>query len=258
MAAIANFFRAVTYRGREGQIAWMLHRITGIGVFFFLILHILDIFLMSFGPEVFNALLQILDDGRLTDGQGHVVDFRNTVLLMTSNIGTEYARKGGALGFLQQEPGSSAEERERHQTIEDGLKSTFRPEFINRVDEIIVFHSLGIPEIEKIVDILLAEVQERLSSYGLSLAMTPEAKQLLIEKGYDPSLGARPLRRTIQRLLEDPLAEEVLKNTFKPGSAVKACRKKDVLSFECKAKAKKEKVSCTKSKEKELEEKELQ
>jgi ATP-dependent Clp protease ATP-binding subunit ClpC len=125
------------------------------------------------------------------------------------------------------------------------------------VDEIIVFHSLGLAEIDKIVDILLAEVQERVSSYGLSLQMSPEARELLVEKGYDPALGARPLRRTIQRMLEDPLAEEVLRGTFRPGSSIKVCRKKDILSFECKPRPKKEKVGCAKGKENEIDEKEL-
>jgi ATP-dependent Clp protease ATP-binding subunit ClpC len=108
------------------------------------------------------------------------------------------------------------------------------------------------------VDILLAEVEERVSAYGLNLVMSPEARDLLVERGYDPAMGARPLRRTIQRFLEDPLAEEVLKGTFKPGSSIKVCRKKDVLGFECKPKPKKEKVGCTRTKESELEEKELE
>jgi ATP-dependent Clp protease ATP-binding subunit ClpC len=207
-------------------------------------------------PDVFNILLQVLEDGQLTDSFGRVVDFKNCVVIMTSNVGTRRIKGGTSLGF-QRDDAEETYERMRDKVLEE-LKRTFNPEFLNRVDEIIVFRSLGIPEIEKIVHILLKEVEGRLSNYGLSLIMTPEAKQLLIEKGYDPSLGARPLRRTIQRLLEDPLAEEVLRGTYKSGSVIKACRKKDVLSFECKPKDKKEKVSCTNSKEKELEEKELQ
>jgi ATP-dependent Clp protease ATP-binding subunit ClpC len=207
-------------------------------------------------PDVFNILLQVLEDGQLTDSFGRVVDFKNTVVIMTSNVGTRRIKGGTSLGF-QRDDAEETYERMKDKVL-DELKRTFNPEFLNRIDEIIVFRSLGLPEIEKIVDILLREVQERLSSYGLSMVMTSEAKQLLIERGYDPSLGARPLRRTIQRLLEDPLAEEVLKGTFRAGSSIKACRKRDVLSFECKSKAKKEKVACSKSKEKEVEQKELE
>jgi ATP-dependent Clp protease ATP-binding subunit ClpC len=171
-------------------------------------------------PEVFNALLQILDDGRLTDGQGHVVDFRNTVLIMTSNIGTEFARKGGALGFLQQEPGSSAEERERHQTIEDGLKSTFRPEFINRVDEIIIFHTLSPEHMVQIVDLQLHEITERLAEQGLSVELNPEARDWLAEIGYDPQFGARPLRRALQRHVESRLSKLLLGGEFSAGDTI--------------------------------------
>ncbi len=206
-------------------------------------------------PDVFNILLQVLEDGQLTDSFGRVVDFKNCVVIMTSNVGTRRIKGGTTLGFQRDDADLSYGNMK--DKVLDELKRTFNPEFLNRIDEITVFRSLGIPEIEKIVDILLAEVEERLDAYGLALEMTPEAKQLLIEKGYDPALGARPLRRTIQRLLEDPLAEEVLKNTFKPGSQVKACRNKDVLSFECKPAESKEKVGVTKSKEQEVEEKEL-
>jgi len=206
-------------------------------------------------PDVFNILLQVLEDGQLTDSFGRVIDFKNCVVIMTSNVGTRRIRGGASLGFQRDDAGVSYDRMK--DKVLDELKKTFNPEFLNRIDEISVFRSLGIPEIEKIVDILLAEVEERLMAYGLTLVMTPEAKQLLIEKGYDPALGARPLRRTIQRLLEDPLAEEVLRNTFKPGSVVKACRNTDVLSFECKPAKGKEKVGVAKSKEQEVEEKEL-
>jgi len=207
-------------------------------------------------PDVFNILLQVLEDGQLTDSFGRVIDFKNCVVIMTSNVGTRRIKGGTSLGF-QRDDAEVTYDRMKDKVL-DELKRTFNPEFLNRIDEISVFRSLGIPEIEKIVDILLAEVEERLMAYGLSLVMTPEAKQMLIEKGYDPALGARPLRRTIQRLLEDPLAEEVLRNTFKPGSEVKACRNRDVLSFECKPAEGKEKVGVAKSKEQEVEEKELE
>jgi ATP-dependent Clp protease ATP-binding subunit ClpC len=207
-------------------------------------------------PDVFNIMLQVLEDGQLTDSFGRAVDFKNCVIIMTSNVGTRTIKGGTAMGF-QREDAAETYEHMKDKVLTE-LKHTFNPEFLNRIDEIIVFRSLGLPEIEKIVDILLAEVEERVSGYGLSLAMTPEARQLLIEKGYDPSLGARPLRRTIQRLLEDPLAEEVLRGTFKAGSIIKVCRKKDVLTFECRPKPRKEKVGCARTKENELEEKELE
>ncbi|MGQ9602969.1 MAG: ATP-dependent Clp protease ATP-binding subunit [bacterium] len=202
-------------------------------------------------PDVFNILLQVLEDGQLTDSFGRVVDFKNCVVIMTSNVGTRKIKSGGALGF-QREDEEETYERMKEKVLEE-LKRTFNPEFLNRVDEIIVFRQLGIPEIQKIVDILLAEVEQRLDSYGLKLMVADEAKELLIEKGYDPALGARPLRRTIQRLLEDPLAEEVLKGTFKAGSTIRACRSGDKLIFECKPKQKREKVACAKSKDKEIE-----
>jgi ATP-dependent Clp protease ATP-binding subunit ClpC len=207
-------------------------------------------------PDVFNILLQVLEDGQLTDSFGRVVDFKNCVVIMTSNVGTRRIKAGTAMGFHRDD--SELTHGRMKEQVLDELKRAFNPEFLNRVDEIIVFRSLGIPEIEKILDILLKEVEGRLKVYGLSLVMTPEARQLLIEKGYDPALGARPLRRTIQRLLEDPLAEEVLKGTFKSGTTVKACRKTDALSFECKTKPPKEKVTCSNSKEKEIEEEEHQ
>jgi ATP-dependent Clp protease ATP-binding subunit ClpC len=207
-------------------------------------------------PDVFNIMLQVLEDGQLTDSFGRAVDFKNCVIIMTSNVGTRTIKGGISLGF-QREDAAETYDRMKDKVLAE-LKHTFNPEFLNRIDEIIVFRSLGLPEIEKIVDILLAEVEERVSGYGLSLAMTPEARQLLIEKGYDPSLGAGPLRRTIQRLLEDPLAEEVLRGTFKSGAIIKVCRKKDVLTFECRPKPKKEKVGCARTKESELEEKELE
>jgi ATP-dependent Clp protease ATP-binding subunit ClpC len=206
-------------------------------------------------PEVFNILLQVLEDGQLTDSFGRTVDFKNCVVIMTSNVGTRRIKSGASLGFHRDD--SDVSYSQMKEKVLEELKRTFNPEFLNRVDEIIVFRSLGMSEIEKIIEILLGEVQQRLKSYGLTLRLTTEAKQLLMEKGYDPSLGARPLRRTIQRYLEDPLAEEVLRGGYGPGSAVKVCRKKDALSFECKREAAKEKVAIAESKEKELEDKEL-
>jgi len=206
-------------------------------------------------PEVFNILLQVLEDGQLTDSFGRTVDFKNCVVIMTSNVGTRRIKSTGSMGFHRDD--ADLNHMQMKEKVLDELKRMFNPEFLNRVDEIVVFRSLGMPEIEQIIEILLAEVQDRVKSYGLTLKLTTEAKQLIMEKGFDPALGARPLRRTIQRYLEDPLAEEVLKGGYGPGSSVKVCRKKDGLSFDCKAEASKEKVACSESKEKELEEKEL-
>jgi len=169
-------------------------------------------------PEVWNALLQILDDGRMTDGQGNVVDFRNTVLIMTSNLGTEYVKKGGTLGFLQQK--ADDEDRETHDKIEKALKSTFRPEFLNRVDEIIMFSPLSIEQMEHIVDLQMKEVQDRLAEYNIHVQLSDAARKWLANEGYDPAFGARPLRRAIQKYVESPLSVDLLGGKFKEGATV--------------------------------------
>ena len=169
-------------------------------------------------PEVWNALLQILDDGRMTDGQGNIVDFRNTVLIMTSNLGTEYVRKGGTLGFLQ--PKASNEERESHDKIEKALKGAFRPEFLNRVDEIIMFSPLSLEEMDQIVVLQMKEVQDRLNEYNITVQLTDAARKWLAKEGYDPAFGARPLRRAIQKNVESPLSVELLSGKFKDGATV--------------------------------------
>jgi len=169
-------------------------------------------------PEVWNALLQILDDGRLTDGQGRVVDFRNTVLIMTSNLGTEFVRKSGTLGFLQRS--DDEEERQSHEKIEKALKSTFRPEFLNRIDEIITFSALSLDEMRLIVDLQMKEVQERLSERNLSVELTPAARDWLANEGYDPTFGARPLRRALQKHVESPLSVSLLGGEFSAGDTV--------------------------------------
>jgi ATP-dependent Clp protease ATP-binding subunit ClpC len=169
-------------------------------------------------PEVWNALLQILDDGRMTDGQGNVVDFRNTVLIMTSNLGTEYVRKGGTLGFLQQK--ADDEERESHDKIEKALKGAFRPEFLNRIDEIIMFSPLSIEEMEQIVDLQMNEVLERLSEHNIAVELTEAARGWLAKEGYDPAFGARPLRRAIQKYVESPMSVELLAGKFNDGATV--------------------------------------
>jgi ATP-dependent Clp protease ATP-binding subunit ClpC len=169
-------------------------------------------------PEVWNALLQILDDGRLTDGQGNIVDFRNTVLIMTSNLGTEYVRKGGTLGFVQSK--ASNEERESHNKIEKALKGAFRPEFLNRIDEIIMFSPLSLEQMEEIVILQMKEVQDRLNEFNITVELTDAACKWLAKEGYDPAFGARPLRRAIQKHVESPLSMELLGGNFKDGATV--------------------------------------
>ncbi len=149
--------------------------------------------------DVWNAMLQILDEGRLTDGQGRTVDFRNTVVIMTSNVGTDYMGRGGALGFAR---GRDEEEEQNHRRTLSALKETFRPEFINRVDEIIIFNNLTRSDVERIVDLQMQEIRERLLEHGLHVTLTDAAKRWLAEQGYDPQFGARPLRRVIQRCVE--------------------------------------------------------
>jgi ATP-dependent Clp protease ATP-binding subunit ClpC len=168
-------------------------------------------------PEVWNALLQILDDGRLTDGQGRTVDFRNTVIIMTSNLGTEFARHGGTLGFLGSQDPQVAADQEK---IEKALKSTFRPEFLNRVDEIIIFSPLTVDQVEQIVDLQMADIQKRMAEHGLNVYLTEEARAWLARQGFDPALGARPLKRALQKYVESPLSVRLLRSEFPEGSLV--------------------------------------
>jgi len=169
-------------------------------------------------PEVWNALLQILDDGRMTDGQGNVVDFRNSVLIMTSNLGTEYVRKGGTLGFLQKT--ESDDDREAHSKIEKALKGAFRPEFLNRIDEIIMFSPLSVEHMEKIVELQMKEIQERLDEFGLKVKLTVAARKWLAKTGYDATFGARPLRRALQKYVESPLSVKMLAGEIAHGNTI--------------------------------------
>jgi ATP-dependent Clp protease ATP-binding subunit ClpC len=171
-------------------------------------------------PDVWNALLQILEDGRMTDGQGRVVDFRNTVIIMTSNLGTQYARSGGALGFVTGHGDQARAEREAHREIESALKKAFRPEFLNRVDEIIIFSKLTLEQVEQIVDLQLREIRERLQEHGLEIELTDAARKWLAQEGFDPQFGARPLRRALQRHIESQLSVQLLRGTFKGGDQV--------------------------------------
>ncbi len=180
-------------------------------------------------PDVFNILLQILEDGQLTDAFGRKVNFKNTVIIMTSNIGTREIIKGRTLGFHATEEEIDYE-RMKEKLLEE-VKRTFNPEFLNRIDEIIVFRPLGRKEIMQIIDILFGDVRERVKEKGLDIVLTLEAKEFLMEKGYNPDYGARPLRRTIQRYLEDPLAERLLEGGIKEGSTIVVERGDDELVF---------------------------
>ncbi len=173
-------------------------------------------------PEVFNVLLQVLEDGRLTDGKGRTVDFRNAVLIMTSNVGAETIRRGSGIGFgVSDDKEASLDEYElMKKRVTDELKRSFRPEFLNRIDEIIVFHQLTKGEIRQIVDLMASQLSKRLEDYGLKTTLTDAAKDLLAEEGYDPTFGARPLRRAIQRRIEDELSEKMLDGSFKTGDSV--------------------------------------
>jgi len=181
-------------------------------------------------PDVFNTLLQILEDGRLTDAQGHTVDFKNTVIIMTSNLGTRDLEKGG-LGFSSKQAGMMDYDRMRERVMEE-MKHSFRPEFLNRIDEIIVFHPLLLADVKLIVDLMMRRIQEQLKSKDIEIILTDAAKSLLAEKGYDQSLGARPLRRTIQRMVEDQMSEKMLWKAFPPGTTLIADARDGEIVFE--------------------------
>jgi len=168
-------------------------------------------------PDVFNVLLQVLDDGRLTDGQGRTVDFKNTVLIMTSNVGSQYTAGFAGDGSMAESDYEGMKAR-----VMDALRLQFRPEFLNRVDEVIVFHGLTDADLAAIVDLLLADLQLRIASQELTLELTPAARALIAREGHDPTFGARPLKRTIQRLVENPFARALLQGQFRPGDTVAA------------------------------------
>jgi ATP-dependent Clp protease ATP-binding subunit ClpC len=169
-------------------------------------------------PDVFNMLLQILEDGRLTDAKGRTVDFKNTLLILTSNIGSKVIEKGGSgIGFEFAEDAAESQYNRIRSLVNEELKQYFRPEFLNRLDEIIVFRQLNKAEVTEIADIMLKEVFGRLTEKGIALEVSDRFKDRLIQEGYSPSYGARPLRRAIMRLLEDSLAEEILSGRIKDG-----------------------------------------
>jgi ATP-dependent Clp protease ATP-binding subunit ClpC len=181
-------------------------------------------------PDVFNLLLQVFEDGRLTDSFARKVDFRNTIIIMTSNVGAELIRKTTQLGFKSQKEELTYQDM-KVKLLEE-VKHTFKPEFLNRIDDIIVFRPLVKEDLERIVEIEISFVADRLKDQNVTLEVTQEAKDFLIEKGFDPVFGARPLKRTIQRFLEDTLASEIISKRLKDGSRVKVLRKNEELIFE--------------------------
>ena len=171
-------------------------------------------------PDVFNILLQVLDEGHLTDNYGRVIDFKNTVIIMTSNLGARDITKGRSLGF--QTGGTETSYTTMQEKVKDEIERAFNPEFLNRIDDVIVFHPLTRDQISSIVHIMLADLQNRLNEEELRLRLTDDAVAFLVERGYDETFGARPLRRAIQRYLEDPLSEKILTAEFDPGDEIEA------------------------------------
>ena len=185
-------------------------------------------------PEVFNSLLQVLDDGRLTDGHGRTVDFKNTVIIMTSNTGVELIKREAGIGFATRKDGAKT----RKQSYEDmkekvmgEVKKTFRPEFLNRLDEIIVFHMLTEEQLRSIVDLLIKDLQKRLADRKLGVELSEKAKSWLAKEGYDPLYGARPLRRAIERYVENPLSTKLLRGEFSQGDTIMVDLGDDALTF---------------------------
>jgi ATP-dependent Clp protease ATP-binding subunit ClpC len=160
-------------------------------------------------PDVFNMMLQVLDDGRLTDSLGHVVDFKNTILIMTSNLGTSLIGKRVSPGFLQE--GSDQSYEKMKERVLEEMKRAFRPEFLNRIDDTIVFHALSVEHIKEIIGLMISRINKQLTEKGIELVLTPAAETALVDKGYDAQYGARQLRRTIQKHIEDPLAEAIVR-----------------------------------------------
>jgi len=185
-------------------------------------------------PEVFNTLLQVLDDGRLTDGHGRTVDFKNTVVIMTSNAGVELIKREGSIGFATQKDEAKAQKKSYEsmkEKVMTEVKKTFRPEFLNRLDEIIVFHELTEEQLRSIVDLMVKDLQKRLAERKLGVELTNEAKAWLAKEGYDPIYGARPLRRAIERYVENPLSTKLLRGEFTPGDTVMVSLEDDNLVF---------------------------
>ncbi len=185
-------------------------------------------------PDIFHVLLQVMEDGRLTDAQGRTVDFRNTVIIMTSNVGANLIRHEQRLGFKAGERKDAMDYEAMKERVTEELRRTFRPEFLNRVDEIIVFHPLEEEHMKEIVELMLKNISKRIAEFGLHLEFTQEAKEFLVKEGYDPVFGARPLRRVIQRMVEDELSEELLAGKFKSGDQILVDVGENKLTFQAK------------------------
>ncbi|NQT30676.1 MAG: AAA family ATPase [Candidatus Saganbacteria bacterium] len=181
--------------------------------------------------DVFNIMLQILEEGRLTDAKGHVVDFKNTVIIMTSNVGQKMIVDQGAIGFMAREDREATYDKMKD-TVLDSMKKQFRPEFLNRVDEIIVFHTLTDIELKEIAGLIISDVQKQMRNQEMTLELSDEAKDIIVKEGYEPKFGARPLRRAIQRLIENPLSNNIIDGTFKPGDKIAADAKDGKIVFE--------------------------
>jgi len=197
-------------------------------------------------PDVFNILLQVFEDGHLTDNLGHTVDFRNTVIIMTSNVGARDIFEAKDLGFITK--GKENIYIDMKDKVMAEMKKTFNPEFLNRIDDVIVFHTLAKEHINKIADMMVNNLNERICEQEITLELTPEAHAFLFKKGFDPAYGARPLRRAIQRYIEDPLAEELLRGKFKKGKIIIDVSAKDETKLTFTLVGRKKKVA----KEKEL------
>jgi ATP-dependent Clp protease ATP-binding subunit ClpC len=176
-------------------------------------------------PDIYNILLQVLDEGILTDSLGRRVDFKNTILIMTSNIGTKDIKQIGNFGFGNVEAKDKYDKMKSH--IEETVRKVFSPEFLNRIDDLITFKQLSKQDIVKIIDISTRQLLKRMSALGISFEFTDSAKEFLSEKGYDPLYGARPLRRAVQKYIEDPISEEILKGTFKEGARIRVKHKEN-------------------------------
>lgn len=182
--------------------------------------------------DVFNILLQVMEDGILTDSQGRRVDFCNSVLIMTSNVGSELITDRGTLGFSDQEVDSEESYQEMKGRVMGQVRKVFRPEFLNRLDDVIVFHQLSREQVRQVAELMLGELKGRLrEEHAITFTLDESASELLIEKGYDPKYGARPMRRTIERLIENPISELILQGTFEHGSAVVASADGEEIQF---------------------------
>jgi ATP-dependent Clp protease ATP-binding subunit ClpC len=182
--------------------------------------------------DVFNVLLQILEDGRLTDSQGHQVDFRNTIIIMTSNLGTREIHNAAPLGFQMSAEGTSLAYTDMKEKVMGELKKTFRPELLNRIDDVIVFHELSTEEVKSIAELMLNRVRDQLAEQDIKLEVSDNARDLLVKEGFDPSLGARPLRRAITRLIENPVSEAILRGEFTGGHVIMVDVKEGRLEFD--------------------------